>query len=201
MSRATITVDDRPLAAETLGLTTVGQVLAHVQKDNRLVVHVLLDGQEPNLDQLPTIKQSPLAGHTLYIETAQPREMALDVLGEVELHLDEADRLRTEACDLLQQNQTAKAMEKLRRCFTTWQHAEESILKISQLLRVDLDRVKVNDRSFATILRAFAEQLKAIRGALEDRDFVRLCDVLNYECAEVTQQWLAAIDSLRSVVE
>src|SRR5690349_7196706 len=129
MSRATITVDDRPLAAETLGLTTVGQVLAHVQKENRLVVHVLIDGQEPNLDQLPVIKQSPLAGHTLYIETAQPREMALDVLGEVELHLDEADRLRTEACDLLQQNQTAKAMEKLRRCFTTWQHAEESILK------------------------------------------------------------------------
>jgi predicted DNA-binding protein (UPF0251 family) len=201
MSCASITVDHEPLSAEILGLTTVGQVLAHVQKDHRLVVHVLIDGQEPNLDQLPAIKQSPLVGHTLYIETCQPREMALEVLGEVELHLDEADRLRTEACDLLQQNQTAKAMEKLRRCFTTWQHAEESLLKISQLLRVDLERVKVNDRPLKQLFGEFAERLKAIRSALEDRDFVRLSDVLNYECAEMSQQWLAAIDSLRSVVE
>ena len=38
-----VTVDHRPLAAENLGLKTLGQVLAHLQKDNRLVVHVLID--------------------------------------------------------------------------------------------------------------------------------------------------------------
>ena len=42
-----VTVDHQPLQAEKLGLRTVGQVLAHLQKDNRLVVHVLIDGQEP----------------------------------------------------------------------------------------------------------------------------------------------------------
>src|SRR5438128_862694 len=97
MSSASITVDDQPLPAEKLGLKTVGQVLAHVQKENRLVVHVLIDGQEPDLEHLSSIKQSLLHGHTLYIETAEPREMALEVLDEVEWQLEEADRLRSEA--------------------------------------------------------------------------------------------------------
>jgi hypothetical protein len=44
-----VTVDHQPLATETLGLKTVGQVLAHLQRQDRLVVHVLIDGQEPNL--------------------------------------------------------------------------------------------------------------------------------------------------------
>src|SRR5687768_1685856 len=42
-----VIVDQQPLAAETLGLTTVGQVLAHLKRDNRLIVHVLIDGKEP----------------------------------------------------------------------------------------------------------------------------------------------------------
>src|SRR3954468_9912066 len=115
-----ITVDHQPLSAEQFGLKTVGQVLAHIQRDNRLVVHVLIDGQEPDLDHLGVLRQSPLRGHTLYIETAEPRQMALDVLDEVEFQLDEADQLRAEAVDLLLSNQTPKALEKLQRCFTTW---------------------------------------------------------------------------------
>ncbi len=48
------------------------------------------------------VRRSPLNGHTLFIETAEPRAMALEVLCEVEQQLDEADRLKGEAVDLLQ---------------------------------------------------------------------------------------------------
>ena len=105
-----VTVDDHPLAAETLGLKTVGQVLSHLKKDrNRLIVHVLIDGREPDLDRMGAVKRSPLNGHTVYIETAEPRRMALEVLADVEEQLNQTDRLKTEAADLLQQNQTAAA--------------------------------------------------------------------------------------------
>jgi hypothetical protein len=201
MSADTVTVDHQPLPADQLGLKTVGQVLAHIQRDNRLVVHVLIDGQEPDLDHLGALKQSPLSGHTLYIETAEPRQMALEVLDEVEWQLDEANRLRTEAIDLLQSNQAPKAMERLNRCFTTWQHAEQSVLKTAQLLRIDLDRITVRDRSFRGVLQEFADQLKSIRTALENRDFVALSDVLAYECGEMSEQWIEAIGAMRSVVE
>jgi hypothetical protein len=196
-----VTVDDRPMHAEQLGLTTVGQVIAHLQKENRLVVHVLIDGSEPDLDRLAQVKQSPLLGHTIYIETAEPRAMALDVLEQVEKQLGEADRMRNDAVELLQTNQSIKAMEKLRGCFSVWQHAEESIVKIAQLLRIDLTRIIVEEKPFTQMLGAFGEQLKRVKSALESRDFVALTDTLAYEMTQTAQQWRAAIQSIRSTIE
>ena len=196
-----VTVDSETLHVDTLGLRTVGQVLAHCQRDNRLVVHVLIDGQEPDLDRLGVIKQTPVCDHTLWIETADPRQMALDVLEEVQAHLTEADALRGDAAELLQRNQCAPAMEKLRFCFTTWQHAQESVLKTAQLLRLDLASIRVNARLTLTeMLTEFTDQLRSIRGALESRDFVTLGDVLLYEMTETTARWGHAIAAMRAAI-
>ena len=67
-----VTVDDVSIPAEKLGLRTVGQLLSHLQRDNRLIVHVLIDGEEPDLARLPALRQSLLNGHTLFIETTEP---------------------------------------------------------------------------------------------------------------------------------
>ncbi|MDQ3440556.1 MAG: hypothetical protein M3478_09435 [Planctomycetota bacterium] len=197
-----VTVDHRPLAAENLGLKTLGQVLAHLQKDsNRLVVHVLIDGEEPDFDHLPQVKQSPVSGHTVFIETADPRQMAIDVLDEVEAALDEADRLKNEAADLLQRNQNAPAMEKLAGCFTTWQHAQESVLKTAQLLRIDLALIRAGDGTMQQLFEEFSRQLKQIRTSLENRDFVTLGDLLLYETTETSTQWRSAIVAMKATIQ
>jgi hypothetical protein len=195
-----VTVDDQTIPAEQLGLTTLGQLLNHLQRADRLVVHVLIDGQEPDLAQLPTLRQSSLTGHTLFIETTEPRAMAMDVLSEVEHQLNEADRLATDAVTLLRSNQTVRAMEKLRGCFGTWQHAQESVQKIAKLLRIDLKRIVVEGKPFTDTLDSFTQQLRLIKTALENRDFVSLIDTLVYETAETSSQWQAAINSMRSVI-
>jgi hypothetical protein len=195
-----VVVDDQTIQAEQLGLTTLGQLLNHLQRDNRLVVHVLIDGREPDLSHLPALRQSPLLGHTLFIETTEPRTMAMDVLGEVEQQLLEADRLATDAVDLLRSNQTVRAMERLRGCFSTWQHAQESVQKIAKLLRIDLKRIVVDGKPFTDTLDSFTQQLRLIKTALENRDFVSLIDTLVYETAETSGHWQAAINSMRSVL-
>ena len=108
-----VTIDHETLLTDDLGLTTIGQVLSHVHTRNRLVVNLLIDGEEPDLDRMGDVKRVQLTGHTLFIETAEPREMALEVLTEVEQQLDEADRLKGEAVDLLQRNAAVRAMERL----------------------------------------------------------------------------------------
>lgn len=195
-----VTVDDQNLPAEQMGMTTLGHVLAHIQKEKRLVVHVLLDGEEPDFDQLTQLRTAPITGRTLFIETTEPKRMALDVLDQVEEQLKEADRLTGDAVEFLRQNHNMKAMEKLRGCFSTWQHAQESVLKVAQLLRMDLSRILVDGRPFIKVLGEFAEQLKMIKSALENRDFVALVDTLVYEVAESSSQWRAAIRSMRSVI-
>jgi hypothetical protein len=199
-SLMSVTVDHEPLATEKMGLKTVGQVLSHLQRGNRLVTNLLIDGRAPDLDILSTVRTSPLNGHTVYIETAEPREMALNVLEEVEEQLDDTDTLRNDAADLLQRNQLGKAMEKLSGCFAVWQTAQESVLKIGQLLRINLDVVRVNGQTLSAVLTHFADQLRQIKSAIEHRDFVTLGDILAYEADETSLQWRNALAAVRDVV-
>jgi hypothetical protein len=195
-----VTVDRQPLAAQQMGLQTLGQLLAHLQKENRLVVHVLVDGQEPDLSEMGRLRRIPLDGHTLFVETADPRDLAFQALAEVEAQLDEADRLRAQASDLILAGQHQPAMAKLSGCFATWQAAPESVLKTAQILRVDLEQVRVEGKPLADGVRLFAEQLRHIKEALENRDFVQLNDILTYEAPETTAHWRAAIQALRDAV-
>ncbi len=195
-----VTIDHETLSADDLGYKTIGQVLSHVHTRKRLVINMLIDGEEPNLDRMGDVKRSPLNGHTLFIETAEPRAMALEVLCEVEQQLDEADRLKGEAVDLLQRNAAVRAMERLSGCFSTWQNAQESLLKTAQLLRIDLKLVTVAGRSLAEVIGSFIGQLREVKQAMEDRDFVTLADVLTREMTETSHHWHEAIGALRGAI-
>jgi len=195
-----VTVDHEPLPVHDLGLQTVGQVLSHVQKENRLVVQVLIDGESPDAQQMPVVRNTSLVGHTVYIETADPRRLALEVLDEVATQLSEAERLKADAADLLQKAQANKAMEQLGGCIRIWQHAQESIEKTAELLRIDLESVAVGERRLREVLDIFAAQLKQVRAALQQRDFVALSDALLYEMETTTQDWAASIEAMRRLI-
>jgi hypothetical protein len=196
-----VTVDDQDLAVESMGLTTIGQVLHHVQQDNRLVINLLVDGQEPDLAKMGHLRAAPLAGHTLFIETAEPQAVALDVLAEVDAELSRGDRLKSEVVDYLQKNAPAPAMERLSGCFTIWNAARESLEKTTQLLRIDLEQITLEGGcTLASAMNAFADHLRQIKAALEARDYVTLADVLAYEMTETTGHWRQAIGQVRRAV-
>jgi hypothetical protein len=195
-----VTVDDEVLAADTLGLDTVGQVLTHVQRPDRLVVNLLIDGREPDLSQMATLRRSPVLGRTLYIETAAPRQMALDVLGDVEEQLESVDAFRADAADLLAADKVARAMEKLGHCLTAWQAAHDAVGQTAKLMRIDLDRLTVAGRPAAAILADFTDQLRQVKQTLTDRDYVSLSDLLRYEMDGTAERWADLLDALRGTL-
>ena len=93
-----------------------------------------------------------------------------------------------------------QAMEKLSGCFSTWQNAQESVLKTAQLMKIDLETVRVGGVPLTEMVGQFAGQLRQIRGALENRDFVLLNDILTYEATETTARWQSAVAALRGIV-
>lgn len=196
-----VTVDHEPLAVKELGFSTVGQVLSHLQKDNRLVVQVLIDGQQPFFDEVCRLRQTALEGHTIYIETADPRTLAMQVLEEIAAQIEQADPARTEAAELLQKNQTAKALEKLGGCIRVWQDARDAVVKTADLLRINLTSIATDGRPLAQLIEDFSTQLRQIKSALEQRDYVSLGDVLLYEMEQSSQQWIAAIAAMRELIE
>src|SRR4051794_14761978 len=190
-----VTVDEKPLAAESLGLKTVGQVLSHLKKDNRLIVRVLIDGAEPELKRIRVVKKFSVLDHTVHIETADPRQMARQVLAEVEEELAEAQRIPAESTTLLRQNQVAPAVEKLGGVFTTWQHVHESLIRTAELLRISPDVIKVRGRAMTDLLREIRSHLTQVRSAIELRDFSTLTDLLAHKMTQSAEQWRDAIRS------
>jgi hypothetical protein len=191
-----VTVDHQPLRFGDLGLRTVGQLFSHLQRLNRLVVHVLIDGREPDLGRMGSVRREALDQHELFIETADPCELARDALNTVSEQLKEADRLRYDATELLGHGSQFKAMEKLSGCFSTWQHAQESILKTAQLLKIDLNTLLVAGMSLTDLLADFTQQLRDMKRALENRDFVLLSDILLYEANHTSKQWRQAVHAM-----
>ena len=51
------------------------------------------------------------------------------------------------------------------------------------------------------LAEAFADQLRSIKTALENRDFVALADALGYEATQTCRQWTSAIQSIRATIE
>jgi hypothetical protein len=195
-----VTIDHEPLAVGELGLQTVGQVLAHVAKDNRLVVQVLIDGQEPDIDQIVSVRATPIDGKTIFIETANSAELAMSVLDEVVTQLASAEQSKQSAADLLQQGQTSKALVELGACIRAWQHAQESVVKVLELLRVEAGEVMVAGQPLERCLANFSLQLRQIKTSLEQRDFVSLGDILQYETSDTTQSWLSCVEAVRGLV-
>jgi hypothetical protein len=192
-----VTIDSETLSTETLGLSTVNQVLGHVKRKNKLIVKLLIDGLNPDLATMGDWGHRSLVDHTIYIETAEPRQMACEVLDAVELELSQADRLKAEAVDLLQRNASSKAMEKLSGCFRGWKDSQESLAKVAELCRIDLEKVTVGAQSLRELMTDFSSQLRDIRSALTGRDFVTLCDILTYESTDTLTRWRSALKSVR----
>jgi hypothetical protein len=196
----TVIVDEQPLAAEKLGLSTVGGVLEHLQKTKRLVVNLLVDGATPDLNRIDAVRQLLLSQHTLFIETVDPREMAKEVLQAVVERLPEAEKLKGETVELLQSNQMGKAMEKLGVCFNIWHQSQDAIQKTSQLLEISLESIQVDNTPLPELIERITAPLRQIKSALESRDFVLLGDILAYETPDTTQQWQSAIAAVRKAI-
>jgi hypothetical protein len=50
------------------------------------------------------------------------------------------------------------------------------------------------------VLAEFADQLRQIKAALVERDFVSLSDVLLYETSQTNQRWQAVLAAVRGVI-
>lgn len=195
-----VLVDEKPLDVVSLNLRTVGEVLAHVQRDGRMAVELRWDGVPPDLTIPQAVHARDIGSHQLEVITADPRELALDALAAMEQALGDADTARTSATDLLQRNDTAGAMAKLSSCLTTWHQAQQCIQQSARLLKIDLSSIDVDGLPLQTMLEQFSEQLRQIKDALRNQDYVTLSDILTYELDRVSDQWRSALASLSCAV-
>ena len=194
-----VVVDDETLETGVLGLTTVGEVLDHVRRNDRLVVQLLIDGEAPDLTHMSSVQAQSLDDRTLYIETADPREIALAAVKTAREMLESADRMRLEIAELLRNNNWTEAMTKLGECLVAWQQIRQTVGKVAQLRKLKIEDLGVGKATRDTVAN-FAEQLRGIKTAVETGDIVSLTDILTYEFEPNTVQWRVILDALAAAI-
>lgn len=195
-----VLVDEMPLDTVSLNLRTVGEVLAHVQRDGRMAVELRWDGTPPDLTIPQAVHARDIGAHQLEVTTADPRELALDAMAAMEQALGEADSARVSATDLLARNEAPAAMAKLASCLTTWHQAQQCILQSARLLRIDLNTIDVDGEPLHAMLEQFSQQLRQIKDALRNQDYVTMSDILTYELDRAGARWRSAMTSLSCAV-
>jgi len=192
-----VILDQQNFVADTMNWKTIGDVLAHTQRQHRLVVKILLDGQTPDLTQMPALRQMPLLGRELFIETAAPRDVADEALADALAQLDLADSHQQQAAELLRQDQWAQALQALSPCLAAWHRVQQAMTGAAKLLQIDLAQLQSGGESAATLLSAFARQLNDVKTAVAARDSVMLIDLLCYETTDSTARWRSVIGLMR----
>ncbi len=192
-------LDDNPVDVSDQAGMTVRQVAQQVREclapQERMLVAIHIDGHLVERDRLDEVLDSPAGEHgKIDFQSAVPRMLAREVLVHARALVAEAAPIREQAGEMLAAGQTARAMEMLGSCFAVWSQVQESMSRSVELLGLDLDQLQVDGKPASQMLDEFAQRLREVKEALENRDYVTLADILQYELQDTTERWQALLD-------
>lgn len=185
-----VIIDSESLNTREYGLERLGDVLDHIRASGRMVVQILVDGERPDLNQLATIRRELVTGHTVFLETAQPSEMAREALASLDGSLEDLNDLRLKAISHFEANQSHLAIQSLAAFFTTWHTAQLCVNKVAELAGTPIDAIPAGDQTVGQIVEGFTTILRELRNALKNRDYVMLNDMLRYDLEDAADKWI-----------
>lgn len=191
-----IIIDDEQLDNSDPPAPTIGQVLEQIKRNqpNRLVVQVLIDGEEP---ELPAQWNQPVSQRTMFVHTADRRQLATDALASASRILEDSDAHRLHAIENLSAGDSQQAMQPLAQWFASWQQVPKAVLQSAQAVGLALDQNSNQQSPISKLIADLAIQLRQIQTALQSKDYVTLSDILNYEAPEHLDQWRQIIHTTR----
>ena len=193
-----------------LSAPTLGQLLAAAREHlaapaggppRRVVVEIAVDGQPVPEAQLNDRLGDDIAQQEVHLTTADPRDLAVQTLRDVQHALGQAQQLQQEAADLLQQDQTPAALQKVGQSIETWLQVQQAVLQSTVLLSINLDQLEVDGQPAHALTTDAVQQLQDIKTFIQANDTVALADALQYEWPEITQHWHTLIDTLVTTIE
>jgi len=182
-------LDDEPMPHQGSDLASVLDA-AHkkLAATGRVVVELKIDGQavlSQELDETGGLLP-PDAEVRLY--SADPRLLASSVLGDLRLELDRAREAQANAARLFQHDQPADAMRAVGEAIMVWQTAQQGLMQSSQLVGINLDQHRFEDRAVTEFLNDVIGKIRQLRDLIESGDTVGLSDTLGYEWPELTDR-------------
>ena len=167
----------------------------------RVVVEVAVDGHKLAEDQIAERAEEDLGDQEVRLVTADPKQLAVETLEQVRGRLGEAQEMQQEAADLLQQDQTQPALQKVGESIEAWLQVQQAVLQSAVLLGIDLDQLDIDGQPAHALTTEALERLEDIKTFIQANDTVALADALQYEWPETTDQWHRLIDQVIAAIQ
>jgi len=193
-----VRVNDEPFAPSAA--VTIDDLVTAIQGDDgdRLIVAIRLDGREVPRDELAEVlAMSTASPGRLEIEVESAKGLAAQTLGEAAKALEGTRQRYARIAELLACDKTDDAMALMNECFAVWNTAEQSLRQSAQAARIDLTAAGGLAEPPAAMVDRFTKLLKQIQQYLAARDFVAVADLIEYDLADITDDWRCTLVGLQ----
>jgi len=185
---------------------TLGDLLKEVKAtlaaDGRMVVGIVCDGNMLSPDDLTaSLQKSAETFSTIDFHSSKPEELARNSLEACRGNVDEIETLIDTVVAKLQKSEVQSAMNELGSLFGRLNDTYRGLQGIFQLMKIDPQSVELATGSAEKAMVGMVSQLKDIKTAIENHDYVQLADLFQYELKPALKQWYQIIDNLLDVMD
>lgn len=172
-----------------------------VEAQGRMIVDVHVDGARWSEEELASTENQSTTAQVVELTSADPAQLVLQTFQDAAEALTDADELQQEAAQLLQSDQRTICMDKMGEALSIWLSVQQAIVKGSQVIGLQLDKVTVDGTPIVTSIVQLNEQLRMLRTALEQDDQIALADSLLYEFPDIVREWQGILEHLQTLVD
>jgi hypothetical protein len=116
-------------------------------------------------------------------------EIAFDSIAEALAYLDRVEKLTPSLAESFQFSPGPEAHDNLRHLYEGFHCLSLLLEKLRARFGVNLEDIRIRDIPFREHLQKFASVLKELIGSQEQRDFVLISDLLQYEIYPLIPVW------------
>ena len=199
-------IDQEPYRGELGPHTTLEQLSESIRNgavpEDRLVISIQGDGRDLVAHDLDEALSRPVVEYDrLDFLTESTSTVAVEALETAGQMFVESAAGRTQTATLFTQGQIDEALQLLGPCIITWQRAFDAVAQVLTLTGLELDEVESEGVRLTAMVETWTDQLRQIKEAFENKDFVLIADLLEYEFGPTTDRWAAYIQSISEIIQ
>jgi hypothetical protein len=203
-----IFLDTREIASP-VELSSLSEILRYIEDShlspNSVIRQIKLDGLPLDADSLraefPESVQAIGNRKKVEIVTGTVNEIAFDSIAEALAYLDRIETLIPSLAESFQSSPGPEAYEKLRQFYEGFYWLNLLLEKLQARFGVNLEEVPIRQLPGREHLQKFASILRQLIGSQEQRDFVLISDLLQYEIDPLIPIWKEMFGILSEKVE
>ena len=201
-----VVVDGRKGVIDIIGsqnlLSVIDVIRKHATDRKRVITSLELDGEQLSPERQAELSLKMVAEFKILdVKTAEPHEFSISILQELKPHLDNLDKIHTEAAMHIHSGNLKSALEKLHSSFLGWRAFFSGITGIGIITNINFGSIVVDGTSINDRLQKLTALLNKFAGAFTKQDIVSMGDIAEYELKPLVYDWYSVIDNIIKVVK